>query len=103
MIYIKLSRSEKPAKKFKVTISTPERGLKRTIHFGSRGASDFTKNKDVARKKRYISRHKARENWTLSGVLTPGFWSRWLLWNKPTLESSKRDLQNKLKNKFRIL
>ena len=97
VIYIKLSRSEKPAKKFKVTIG------KRTIHFGSRGASDFTKNKDVARKKRYISRHKARENWTLSGVLTPGFWSRWLLWNKPTLESSKRDLQNKLKNKFRIL
>ena len=89
MLYVKLSRSEKPAKKFKVKIGN------RTIHFGSRGMSDFTKNKDVARKQRYLARHKARENWGITGVLTAGFWSRWLLWNKPSLLSSKRDIQKR--------
>jgi hypothetical protein len=93
--YVKLSRSEKPAKKFKVKIG------QKTIHFGARGMSDFTKNKDVARKQRYLSRHKARakarrrENWGITGVLTAGFWSRWLLWNKPSLLSSKRDIQKR--------
>ena len=91
MIYVKLSRSEKPTKKFKVKIG------QKTIHFGAKSMSDFTKNKDVARKQRYLARHKARENWGITGVLTAGFWSRWLLWNKPSLLSSKRDIQKRFK------
>jgi len=50
--------------------------------------SDFTQNRDEERKARYLDRHREREDWTKSGILTPGFWARWILWNKPTLEAS---------------
>ena len=65
------------------------------VKFGSKGASDYTKNNDVQRKERYIARHKTREDWNSSGVLTAGFWSRWVLWNKPNLLDSVNDTINK--------
>jgi hypothetical protein len=49
-------------------------------------------HKDMERKKRYLDRHKARENWSKPGISSSGFWSRWLLWNKPTLSGSIKDL-----------
>lgn len=61
------------------------------VHFGAKGYSDYTKHKDPSRKQRYITRHKARENWNKSGIKTAGFWSRWILWNKPSLGGSIRD------------
>jgi len=94
-LQVKLSRSEKPDKKFKVNV-----GLK-TIHFGAKGMSDYTINKDPNRKRLYIKRHdprgrvKARENWSKSGIKTAGFWSRWLLWNKPSLDESIRDIEKR--------
>ena len=90
-LQIKLSRSEKPDKKFKVKV-----GL-RTIHFGSKGMSDYTINKDPNRKRLYLKRHKARENWSKSGIQTAGFWSKHLLWNKPTLDESIRDIEKRFR------
>ena len=63
------------------------------LYFGAKGYSDFTIHKDPARKQRYIDRHKDRENWSKSGIDTAGFWSRWLLWNKPTMEASYNDIK----------
>jgi len=95
-LHIKLSRSEKPDKKFKVKVGD------RTIHFGSKGMSDYTINQDPAtqrqrrnRKRLYIKRHRARENWNKSGIQTAGFWSKHLLWNKPTLDESIRDIEKR--------
>lgn len=68
---------------------------RKTIHFGSAGMSDYTKHKDSERKKRYESRHKKNENWKKSGMKTAGFWSKWLLWNKPTIGGSARDISSK--------
>lgn len=96
--HVKLSRSEKPDKKFKVIVFDRQGVNNRTIHFGAKGMSDYTINKDPQRKRLYIKRHKTRENWSKSGIKTAGFWSRWLLWNKPTLNES---IQN-IENKFRI-
>lgn len=79
---IHLSLSEKSDKKYKVLVDG------KTIHFGGAGYSDYTKHKDSERKQRYIARHKARENWGKSGIKSAGFWSRWILWNKPTLKDS---------------
>ena len=59
--------------------------------------SDFTIHKDEARKQRYINRHKKNENFTISGKDTAGFWSRWLLWNKPTIKESYSDIKKRLK------
>ena len=65
------------------------------IYIGASGYSDFTIHKDEARKQRYINRHKNNEDWTISGIDTAGFWSRWLLWNKPTIKNSYLDIKEK--------
>ena len=83
-----LQKSDKKDKKFKVTIVKPGNKNK-TVYFGASGYSDFTKHKDKERMKRYDSRHKSRENWTKSGITTAGFWSKWILWSKPSLASAK--------------
>ncbi len=60
----------------------------RTVHFGLKGYSDYTIHKDPARMKRYLTRHRRRENWGKSGQYTAGFWSRWLLWSRPSLRGA---------------
>ena len=56
---------------------------KKTIHFGAKGASDFTINKDIERKQRYIARHKKNENW--NDPITAGFYSKNILWKKTNI------------------
>lgn len=83
-----LQKSNQKNKKFKVTIITPKNMMK-TIHFGARGYSDFPHHRNKKRRLLYINRHRSREIWTKSGMITPGFWARWLLWSHPTLASAK--------------
>lgn len=58
----------------------------KTVYFGmvdSKGTYYDIGNTDFGRQKRaaYLARHgKMGEDWTKSGMLTPGFWSRWALW-----------------------
>jgi hypothetical protein len=91
---IQLRKSKKAGKKYSVSIHDKE-GKRRTVHFGQAGASDYTINKDDSRKSAYLSRHKARENWTKSGIGKAGFWSRWLLWNKHTIKQSIQDIERR--------
>ena len=64
----------------------------KTTHFGGAGCMDFIKYSNLdpthAKKKRlqYIKRHRVRESWrdpTAAGTL-----SRYILWEKPTLNAS---------------
>ncbi len=64
-----------------------------TVKFGAKGYSDYTMHKDPERMRRYLIRHRRRENW--SDPKTPGFWSRWLLWSAPTLSGAKKIIKNK--------
>ena len=66
-----------------------------TIHFGATGYQDFTQHGDEERKAFYLARHKAREDWTLQGVESAGFWARWVLWNKTSLAASIADLNRR--------
>ncbi len=68
------------------------------VHFGQRGYEDYTTHKDHDRMRRYLVRHHNAETWSKRGINTPGFWSRWILWNKPSLLGSIRHT----KKKFRI-
>lgn len=65
------------------------------VYFGASGFDDFTTHKDVIRKKNYIARHRKNENWGKTGINTAGFWSRWLLWNKPTINESYEDIKKR--------
>ena len=83
----------KPGKKLKAVVEA--NGKIRTIHFGNEGSQDFTTSKDPKKKAAYLARHAVREDWTASGVQTSGFWARWILWNKPTIEASLRDVMKR--------
>ena len=87
-----ITKSKKPDKKYDARID----GSK-TVSFGEKGASDFTKHKDKDRKNRYVDRHKAREDWNASGAKTAGFYSKHVLWNKPTLKASIDDINKRFK------
>ena len=81
-------KSDRPDKKYFIITNDNKK-----IYFGQASASDFTLHKDEARKNLYINRHKKNENWNNKD--TPGFWSRWLLWNKPTIKESYEYIKNK--------
>ena len=62
------------------------------IHFGSKNMSDYTIHNDDKRKAAYIARHKKREKW---GEINPGALSKWILWNKPTIQESIKDFEKR--------
>ena len=88
-----ITKSNKKDKKYKANIKDDNKN--KTIHFGQAGASDMTQHGDEKRKKNYINRHRAREDWTLSGIDSAGFSSKHLLWNKPSFNESFKDLKKK--------
>ena len=61
----------------------------KTTHFGAKGYSDYTMHQDEKRKEKYINRHKPNENW--NDYQSAGCLSRYILWNKITLEQSIND------------
>ncbi|MFZ4598691.1 MAG: hypothetical protein ACOYNN_08615 [Terrimicrobiaceae bacterium] len=85
---ISLSKSTRPEKKYEVKL-LGNSGREITIHFGAAGMLDYTLTpvaEREERKLRYLARHKATEDWT--NPETAGFWSRWILWNLPTVSAS---------------
>ena len=83
-----VSVSKNPKKKYDVV--SPEGKI---IKFGDSDYEDYTIHKDKARKKAYLARHGVREDWEDLGKA--GAWSRYLLWNKPTLIQSIRYMERK--------
>jgi hypothetical protein len=83
-------KSDKPDKKYYIITDSNKK-----IYFGQASASDFTHHKNEQRKQRYIDRHKKNETWSKSGIDTAGFWSRWMLWNKPTIKESYADIKRR--------
>lgn len=69
-------------------------------HFGLKGGKTFIDNRTEKERLNYLARHKVNENWEKSGIHTAGFWSRWLLWNKPTLSESIKDVEKKFNVKI---
>jgi hypothetical protein len=107
---VKVIRSPDPKKKFRAIL---ENG--KTVDFGARGYSDYTKHKTPSRMRSYISRHGGqipkrilaekdpntihnmmlnvnrsdKEDWKLSGINGAGFWSRWYIWSFPDVKGVK--------------
>ena len=84
----KVFLSKSKTKKWRVTFQNGAH-----VDFGAKGYSDYTIHKDPVRKERYIMRHMARENW--NNPKTAGFWSRWLLWEKPTLAQASKEIKKR--------
>ena len=62
------------------------------VSFGAIGYGDYptyVRNKPdeaAEHKQRYLARHRSRENW--KDLRSPGALSRYILWDKPTIQES---------------
>lgn len=87
-------KSKKKDKKFDAVIDGKKT---KTISFGAVGYTDFTKYPhDEERKKRYLNRHKKNEN--PNNPKTASFYATNLLWNKPSLSASIKDINRRFKS-----
>jgi hypothetical protein len=59
------------------------------VDFGQYHGSTYIDHQDTRKKSAYLKRHRQTENWR--DGYTAGALSRWILWNKPTLEESVID------------
>jgi hypothetical protein len=118
---VKVVRSPDRKKKFRAIL---EDG--RTVDFGARGYSDYTKHKTPSRMRSYVLRHGGRipkriiaerdpkriqtlmlgvnssdrEEWKITGIDSAGFWSRWYLWSYPDFDSVRKFMSNRFGIKF---
>jgi hypothetical protein len=98
LIYIKVStnKDKKLMAKFEL-----ENGRTKTTHFGANGYKDYTiyykQDPELAKQKResYIERHRVNEDW--NDPTSAGSLSRFILWEKPTIEASIKYYKNKFK------
>lgn len=90
--------------KYVVTLLDMTTNKETKIKFGAYGMNDYiiySKNDDPDKeknKKNYLNRHRKNEDW--NDITTAGFWSRWILWNKPTLSESIYDTVRRYKIKI---
>ena len=104
---LKIIKSKKENKKYDAYFLL-DNGKEKVVSFGQFGARDYTLINDKTSefylpkvldrnvtKDSYLRRHKARENW--NNPMTAGAISRWVLWNRKTLEASIKDYKKKFK------
>ena len=97
---VEIKRSTNKEKKLMAIFTYPD-GKTKTTHFGARGMSDYTKHGDKERMERYLDRHNnGREDW--NDPTTAGALSRWVLWNKPSLEGSFNDFKKTIQTQGRF-
>ena len=84
---INIPESTLPGKKYMAKVE----GERKTVHFGQDGTADYTKGATDTQRKSYIARHGSKEDWKRSGVLTPSWLSRYILWEKKSLPAAVRD------------
>ena len=94
---IEVTKSNAKGKKY-----TAELPSGKKVHFGAKGYQDYTQHSDEARRKNYLARHgEGGQDW--GNRETAGYWSRWLLWEKPSLTGAAAALRKKgLKVKLRV-
>ena len=110
IVSVDIVPSTRKDKKFMGIFKNKENKNIKKIHFGASGYRDYTllsdKNSDFyiedvnkrnEVKTLYINRHKKRENWEVPD--NSGSLSRWILWNKPTLNESIEDYKKRFKLK----
>lgn len=92
----RLVKSPKSEKKWR-GIFTDAEGKETHTDFGFSAMEDYTQHKNPTRKRLYLLRHRARENW--NDYRSAGSLSRHLLWGESTdLETNVR----KFKRRFNL-
>ena len=81
-------KSDKKDKKYYIITITGNR-----VYFGASGYEDYTTHKDIKRREAYRKRHEKNEDWTASGINTPGFWAWHYLWSQPTKKKAYENIK----------
>ena len=89
-----IRKSTRAGKKFDI-LEQVGNDRKHVVSFGHSEYKDFTQHGDETRRRAYLARHKKNEKWGIEGVRTAGFWSRYVLWNLPTIEASLKDVRRR--------
>ena len=92
LMNIVIRKSHNSNKKYDAVVNNDK-----IISFGAAGYSDYTINKDQLRRQSYISRH-SNEDWSRANLLSPAWLSRFILWEKPSLEEAIRSANQKYKD-----
>jgi len=102
--FLKLKKSTGKHKYEAIFLNT-ENNREKTVKFGAAGYNDYTiynkittKEEADKYKEKYIKRHDKREDF--ENPITAGSLSRYILWNKPTIEDSLKDYLNRFKNEI---
>jgi hypothetical protein len=90
---LKIIKSDKPDKKYAAYFSDGT-----VTHFGAKGYQNYggvgeERHLSEERKKRYLARHKNRENW--NDPKTPGSLSRWILWHTSSFRENVREFKKR--------
>ena len=91
MRLISIKPSDRPNKKYMAMFE--DKHEFRIVYFGASGYTDYTTNHDDEKKRLYLLRHRKNENW--NDPISAGALSRWILWNKPTLNDSISDFKKR--------
>lgn len=98
---VEFTKASNPKKKYTATFFDKDNKKIKTTHFGFRSKTDpnndFTKHGDPQRKESYLARHEPREDWT--APMTAGALSRFILWNRKSLNASMVDYGKRFKIK----
>lgn len=86
----RLEKATAKGKRYKIT--SPEGKI---IQFGSATGSTFVDGKDEKTKKAWIARHSKGNPDAWNDKNSPLFYARHLLWNKPTLTESIKDVKER--------
>ena len=83
MINVVIQKSSNPKKKYDAIFN----GVK-TISFGASGYQDFITSKgDEVKRQSYLKRH-GNEDWTRNNLESAAWLSRWILWEKTSLQQA---------------
>ncbi len=90
---VKITKSPNAGKKYRAYFSDNTHTDFGAVGYQNYGGVGSARHLDEERKRRYIQRHKARENW--NNPKSAGSLSRWILWNKSTFSASVADYKRR--------
>ena len=92
MITVRIKSSDRPEKRLTAIFYKDNRKYKK-VHFGQKSGNTYVDHGDDIKKVNYIKRHRVRENW--NDPYSAGALSRYILWNKKSLDESVRDYKKR--------
>ncbi len=95
-MYVNITKSTRASKKVMATFYDEAKKKVKTTHFGASGYEHYSGgHQDLQRKMNYLERHEKKENW--NDYMSVGNLSRWVLWNKVSLNESIKDYMYRFK------